>query len=162
MTKQEFIQELSECLLNEVDSQEYHNSVEYYSRYIDEEVRKGKTEQQVTQQLGSPRLIAKTIIDAQIGNEVSKNYNTIYDEDGYEEYENTKKQEEFKTSPFHIYFGGRELKWYEKLGAVAIFIVVLLLLLAVLGVAFSILINVVLPVIVVVLIFRLIYSFFRK
>lgn len=64
MTKTEFIEGLREALNGEVSSQTIQESVIYYSRYIDEAVAGGKTEEQVLEELGSVRLIAKSIIDA--------------------------------------------------------------------------------------------------
>ena len=40
--------------------------LEYYSSYIDDEVRKGKTEEEVLEALGDPRLIAKTIVQTYV------------------------------------------------------------------------------------------------
>ena len=44
--------------------QELQDTVSYYRDYIEMEIRKGKTEQEVLEELGNPRLLAKTIIMA--------------------------------------------------------------------------------------------------
>lgn len=157
MTKQQFIQELSECLLNEVDSQEYHSSIEYYSNYIETEIRKGKSEEEVTMELGSPRLIAKTIIDAQLGKENQKERVSYYerrDEDA--------DQREAQKDMFRIFWNQRELKWYEKLGVLLVLIFVIGIILTILGVAISLLVHVILPIVAILIVVRFLYQLFRK
>lgn len=39
-------------------------NMNYYEDYINEQIRNGKNEQDVLNELGSPRLIARSIIDA--------------------------------------------------------------------------------------------------
>jgi hypothetical protein len=63
MSKFEFINTLKEALEGEVAQAVIDENLSYYRHYIDEEIRKGKSETEVLQQLGDPRLIAKTIID---------------------------------------------------------------------------------------------------
>ena len=64
MTKDGYIRELEECLQGEVSSGQLSETLDYYRSYIEEEMAGGKTEDQVTAGLGSPRLIARSIIDA--------------------------------------------------------------------------------------------------
>ena len=40
-------------------------NVNYYDGYISDEVSKGKTEEEVTAELGDPWVIAQTVIDAE-------------------------------------------------------------------------------------------------
>ena len=63
MTKSEFIGALRERLDGEVSRAEMEKSLCYYEHYFDEAVRGGKREEEVAEELGSPFLIAKTIID---------------------------------------------------------------------------------------------------
>ena len=66
MTKQEFIEGIGRSLKAKIDDVEYMKQFEYYSAYIDDEVRKGKTEEEVLEALGDPRLIAKTIVQTYV------------------------------------------------------------------------------------------------
>lgn len=59
--KDEFIVELSQALFGKMTQAQINGQIQYYEKYIMEEVRKGKTEEQVIEELGSPRLLAKTI-----------------------------------------------------------------------------------------------------
>lgn len=64
MTKQEFLAGLEEALAGEVSQQVLLENMRYYRSYIDGEVEKGRSEAEVLNELGSPRLIARTIADA--------------------------------------------------------------------------------------------------
>lgn len=77
MTRQEFLDELRIALQGEISQSGINKHLQYYDNYIMEEARKGKTEQQVMEALGSPRLIAKTLIDTE-GNQSRR-----FEESGY-------------------------------------------------------------------------------
>ncbi len=64
MNKRQFLNELREELGYELPEGLVRSNVEYYSSYIDEEVRKGRSLDEVLTDLGDPRLIARTIVDA--------------------------------------------------------------------------------------------------
>lgn len=63
MTRQEFLQELQLALQGQLSQTAINENVRYYDNYIMEEMRKGSSEDVVISRLGSPRLIAKTLID---------------------------------------------------------------------------------------------------
>ncbi len=63
MTKREFLEQLQKMLARELDTAEVTDNVRYYSDYIDNAVRGGKSEEQVLTELGDPRMIARTILD---------------------------------------------------------------------------------------------------
>lgn len=64
MTRQEFIDTLSVRLSEEKPTSEVLGQVQYYQGYIDGEISRGRTEEEVLEELGDPLLIAKTILDA--------------------------------------------------------------------------------------------------
>ena len=64
MDKKRFLNELRQELSYELPDMLVRNNVEYYSAYIDTEVRKGRSQDEVLSDLGDPRLIARTVIDA--------------------------------------------------------------------------------------------------
>ncbi len=64
MTKLEFLSGLETALSGEVSQQVFLENMQYYRGYIEDELRKGRSEGEVLEELGSPRLIARTIIDA--------------------------------------------------------------------------------------------------
>ncbi len=65
MTKRQFMEELRSSLEGIVSQSVMQENLNYYENYINEQIRNGKNEQDVLNELGSPRLIAKSIIDAQ-------------------------------------------------------------------------------------------------
>lgn len=65
MSAAEFLNRLEEALRGEVPAQVVDANLQYYRDYIEGEIRKGHTESQVLEELGDPRLIARTIIETQ-------------------------------------------------------------------------------------------------
>ncbi len=64
MSQQEFLNILSETLNMELTSNEVSGNIAYYSSYFAEEAAKGKSEEEIIAELGDPRMIAKSIIEA--------------------------------------------------------------------------------------------------
>ena len=65
MNKVEFIEGLQKALEMKVSPQTVRENASYYSQYIEDEVRKGRSEQEVVEELGDPWVIARTITDTQ-------------------------------------------------------------------------------------------------
>lgn len=68
MRREEFLQQLREALRGQVSQAVINDNLTYYENYILQEIRKGKNEESVIEQLGNPRLLARTIIDTSQGN----------------------------------------------------------------------------------------------
>ena len=64
-----------------LDSAQVAENVRYYQEYIDSEVRRGRSEREVLDQLGDPRLLAKSIIEANKRAGASYGSNLEYDEE---------------------------------------------------------------------------------
>lgn len=79
MTKQEFLDELKNALAGEVPANVMMDSYSYYANYIDDEIRNGRSEEDVLEELGMPSLIARSIIAAQSG---ERQADFEYTEDG--------------------------------------------------------------------------------
>lgn len=62
MSKQEFLDGLRRSLAGNLETREINEHINYYSDYIDSQIRKGISEEEVMDSLGEPRLIAKTLI----------------------------------------------------------------------------------------------------
>ena len=62
MTRTEFMDELRETLTGNMSESEIQSNLAYYNSYINEEMNKGKTEEEVLEELGSPFAIAKTLL----------------------------------------------------------------------------------------------------
>lgn len=104
MTKQEFLNELKEALLGKVTPEAMMDSYRYYDSYIDEYVRKGKSEEEVVEMLGKPALIARSIIAAQTGERVA---DVEFTEDGRERRVRRKERE-------NVYSDGQEQAFHHK------------------------------------------------
>lgn len=65
MTKKDFIIKLRRALSGKLDGRVVAEHASYYEEYIEIQVRKGKEEWQVTEELGDPALLAKSILNAE-------------------------------------------------------------------------------------------------
>ena len=63
MTRFEFTIKLRKALSGRVNHVIVNDNVACYENYIDAEMKKGRKEKEILEELGDPRLIAKTIID---------------------------------------------------------------------------------------------------
>ena len=126
---------MEQKLTGELDEHTVGKTLRYYSEYIDSEMRKGKTEKEVLEDLGSPLLIARTILDTQ-GN-------------GTANFSQTRPEGEAKEEE-----NGTECHRWNKW-------LFLLCLLAVLFLLFTIL-RVLLPILLPVLLVLFVISLFKK
>lgn len=69
MNKHEFLEGLRDALSGDVPPAVVQEQLQYYSGYIQSEIQKGRTEEAVMEELGDPRLIARTIEDTTPGAE---------------------------------------------------------------------------------------------
>lgn len=69
MDRNEFVSTLRAILTGEVPGDVVEDNVRYYNSYISQEIASGKSEKEILESLGDPRLIAKTIIDIYQGPE---------------------------------------------------------------------------------------------
>lgn len=67
MKKTEFLKELEAALRGEVSPELISENLRYYDNYISQETSRGRSEAEVIEEIGSPRLIARTIIDTSGG-----------------------------------------------------------------------------------------------
>lgn len=142
MTKQKFLNGLKEALVGEVSPAEVNNQLLYYERYIDDEIKKGRTEQQILEELGEPRLIAKTIVDAK--ENIYRGREAYY----YQEGETSQPEEQ-------------RIAWNEKNNRVLRIILILLLVLFGIAVIFSV-IRILLPIVVPAILILVVLSFIQR
>lgn len=81
MNRVEFIEKLQRALAGGLGSSLVTDNVRYYQEYIDEEMRRGKSEAEVLNALGDPRLLAKSIIEANKRAGINEGTNRVYDEE---------------------------------------------------------------------------------
>lgn len=146
MKKEEFLQGLSEALSGEVPPEAVRENLRYYENYIRTEQGKGRPEDEIMEELGSPRLIARTIIDTTPGAGDGS-----YEERGssaFEGYEGSSRGESSRQSGGIRYYDLN--KWYWKLLGLVVVILVITLVLMVVGGILSLVIPM-LPVIGIVI-----------
>lgn len=137
MTKYEFLQELEDCLRGEVSDYERTDSVNYYNSYIEDQASAGRSEEEILAELGSPRLLARSIIDAhglqtvndQTAGSSGSSYSGDYSDPSDDPFPNIRRTE--------------ELTPLERAGRIVVFAAVALL-------AFAILRIIALPLIFVI------------
>ncbi|NLO09778.1 MAG: DUF1700 domain-containing protein [Clostridiales bacterium] len=105
MNKKEFLNILRQYLEGEVDNSILEQSVSFYNEYISSQLN--KTEEEVINEIGDPRLIAKTIIDTEnTAHGDAGNYNS-YDNRGYDYTgDNDNRSSSNNNKVYHI-------KWYH-------------------------------------------------
>ena len=148
MTKKEFLNDIKESLEQEVSSTVLQENLKYYNDYIEDEVRKGRSEQEVISELGDPWALAKTIIDMQ----ESQGY--TYGE--YQETENTYQESQTqKAKVFRIDSMWKKILLYLVIGFVLFTIV------SVVSGIVSILAPIALPVLAVIFVIQFLKNFKR-
>ncbi|KMZ53964.1 DUF1700 domain-containing protein [Dorea sp. D27] len=149
MTRNEFLEKLRNALENDLGGSAVQDNVEYYGSYIMEEVRKGRPEAEVVEELGDPWVIARSLIDA--AENVAETYS------GYQAKEASGGQgsgQSYGTGGSVHVFGIDS--WWKKLLLVLGIIGVVLIVIAVIGGIFSLLMPLIVPIIVVMLVVRLV------
>lgn len=158
MTKTEFLAKLQEALSNDLNSNIVQENINYYRQYIEDEVRKGRSVEEVISELGDPWALAKTIADSEEIKSKKNNTYESYQESGY-----TQTQEDGKSSSSGD--TGKSSFWSSLGSGVKIVLVIVLVIIAiaviisVIGGLFSALIPVILPILLIVFVYRM---FFRR
>jgi hypothetical protein len=126
MTRAEFLEELRLALQGNVSQVQVNENLRYYENYIIEESRKGKTEEQVIEELGSPRLIARTIIDT--SEQTDDTYDEAYDENPKSETEHPRgfHMNQMEDGTWDIRYGRFRINsWYGALIGILFMILIL-------------------------------------
>lgn len=160
MTKQDFLEELKNALSGEVPAEVLMDSYRYYANYIEEELRNGRREEEILEELGKPSLIARSIIAAQAGERVA---DVEYMEDGTTRKVRRKdadgKQE--KTTRIHREFVFDFNSWYARVLYVAIIILILMIVLSLLKFGLWVLVTFGIPILIILGIVYLVLYFLR-
>lgn len=115
MDKKNFIETLRRALYGKTDHTSLEEHIRYYETYIDQEMSKGRTEKEVLDELGDPRLIARTILE-------TAGQKSRYTEYTVEEKSDTASGSEFRV---HQYEGWKAALFMALAAAVVIVLLVL-------------------------------------
>ena len=119
MNRTEFLDTLRSQLSGQMHEGKVAAHVRYYEDYIQSQVRSGRDEQQVLDELGDPRLIARTLLDTDVDNgQLDYEEYSTYSDDA----QNTQS-----SSRNHVHVW-RFDTWYSKLLGVVILLIVVFLL----------------------------------
>ena len=61
MSREEFLRGLEEALAGEVPGSVVRDNLNYYSSYLSQELAKGRTMEEIIEEIGEPRIVARTI-----------------------------------------------------------------------------------------------------
>lgn len=165
MTRQEFLEELRIALQGELNQGRINEHLQYYDNFIMEEARKGRTEQQITEELGSPRLIARTLIDtasagekSYSGSDYSENYTEGRSDYGQRQQGQTSggfQADYDQENGWDVRYGKFKLNsWYGRL----LLILAAVLIIVVIANVVAFLLPIVIPVVLVLLVVSLIFG----
>ena len=159
MDRNEFVSTLRAALTGELPASVVEDNVRYYDAYISQEIASGKSEREVMESLGDPRLIARTILDTQ------------RQQGGYQEqsYYTEEEPERGRERGFHAEIndeGGVDIKyrrfnfntWYGKLLVTVAVILVLAVILMIIGGIVAWVLPVVIPVLLILWLLRILFG----
>ena len=149
MNRNEFLEELRNALAGEIPHSEIESNISYYAAYIQQESDQ-KGEGNVLNELGDPRLIARTIIDTyRLKNGVDQH--TYYQES----YTVNEDMENSNSKSRHIRIDNIKPKWYHKLAIIGTIVGIFAIFIIISGAIINLLITIGIPVLIIFLIIRL-------
>lgn len=151
MTRSEFLTELRKALENDLSGSIVQENVEFYNQYITDEIRKGKSEEDVLSMLGDPWILARTVIDAADGTDQS----TVYESGSstYGGYENDRSRTTEQNPYVHTF--GLDT-WWKKLLLILGIIMIVVAIFAVVTGLIRILAPILVPILVIMIVVRMI------
>ncbi len=164
MTKNDFLDKLRLALSGKVSASLVQENMTYYSEYIDSQISMGRSEQEVMDMLGDPRMIARTIVQTngkENVEESSYRENTSHDDTSYDgaEYDNPYSRGGYSDRGYYDNYQsrGNELKVRTIPGwlwTIIVVVIVICLISFVFSVV-SFLLPIVLPVLIVLFFVKL-------
>jgi len=148
MTKQEFLEKMRHALANDLSGPVIQDNVNYYDGYISDEIRKGRSEAAVIEELGDPWVLARTIIES-VENTDSNQEEYTYEpsRQGFGNGQNTERR------VVHV-FGVDS--WWKKLLLILGILGIVMVVVAVIGGIFSLLAPFIVPLLIIAFVIRLI------
>ncbi|RGS81864.1 DUF1700 domain-containing protein [Coprococcus sp. AF21-14LB] len=143
MTRSEFLEKLKEALADGMDSYIIQGHLNYYRDYIQEEVQKGRSEEEVLSELGDPWVIARSLLEAPGQGSAGESYSDaqVYHDDRKED---------------SGYYGGKHKvyrlnSFWGKLAVILVVVGIIFLIFSIVSGIITLLAPVVVPVIIIVL-----------
>lgn len=148
MNKNEFLNILRQSLEGEVDNSVIEQSLKFYNEYISS--HSDKSEDEILEELGNPRLIAKTIIETENASKQSESM----------KWNNNDENNSGDPNRRSININGifNNIKWYHKVAILLIVLLIIYVLIRVGWIIIRLLFTFSVPIIVIVLL----WAMFRK
>ena len=153
MNRYEFIEKLRAALTGKTTQSVINENIRYYEEYLDTEIRKGKNEEAVTAELGDPRLLAKTIIEA--GKRAGQNAYSFQGVDDVVDF----SEEGERNRTININGKSYQLPLW---GAILAVVLAVMAVVAVVGMLLSVLLPIVLPLLLLIMAAQIIAVLLRK
>lgn len=144
MSREEFLRELENALVNDVPEAVIRDNVNYYSTYISQEMANGRTVDEIVDEIGEPRIVARTIIDSYEGAEESVGSRR------FEEFRERDSQPDSGSS-YHFHYIDLN-KWYWKLSFTVISVLFFVLIVNIVGGILTILLRLAGPILLILLV----------
>ena len=144
MRSSDFLLQLKKALENELSAAQVQDKVEYYKNYIKEEMKSGKSEQEVMNMLGDPWAIAKTILleEKMSGTQESFNSEEVW----------SNQEQTHQSQKIHLF--GLDT-WWKKAAAILGLIAIIILIISLILGSLSIVLPIAIPLILIVTIFNM-------
>lgn len=153
MNRYEFIEKLRRALTGQATQSVINDNVRYYEEYLDIEISKGRNEEEVLRSLGDPRLLAKTIIEA--------NKQAGYSSYGDEIIEDGPQFEEKAKKGSGVNVNGKNYV-FPAWAAILVTVLAVILVFAIIGSVLSILIPILLPLFLIIMAVQVVTVLLRR
>lgn len=156
MTKHDFLERLQSALNGKLSPELVKENIRYYEDYVNTEIRKGRDEEEILNELGDPRLIARTIVETGGGSST-----------GYEEYTGGGNGRASERDGEYGLHGRRTEVPSGRFVSMPVWVwlvIALVVVVVVLGVVFSVIaaiLRIVLPVLIPILVVLFLIKLFR-
>ena len=147
MNKDEFLRRLEEALSGEVPASVIRDNLNYYADYLSQELGKGRTMDEIIEEIGEPNIVARTIIDSADASPRGDDRRSTYSQESYQN----------GSTPNIHYFDLN--KWYWKLALVVLLFLVISVVFSIMGGVFYLLIRFSGPILMCLIIYWLVKNF---
>lgn len=152
MTRGEFLETLRAQLQGELSPAQIEGHLHYYREYIAEAMAAGKSEREVLEELGSPVLIARTLVDtAEASGDYADEEDSLWSSGGEERYDDASQDEYYGRRVHTYHISPLVLKWGVP---IALFLI-LFLVFTLVGSVLALLMRFLVPILVIALVIYL-------
>lgn len=162
MTKEEFLYGLRRALLSTGSPSLIEENMRFYSSYIDGELSKGRSLEEIMEELGDPRLIANSIKTAAGYDDEFAGTVVESEESGYENASFNREKESSETGEFKSFSLTGNSARIALIGTIIVLVLIVILLAALVAGVLSLLAPVLVPLIVLGIIFQIFTRTFRR